>query len=60
MNSTRLPGKALIKIKNLAIVDIIYKRLMTSKKLDEIVFAIPFEKNNQLKKEVIESKSKIN
>ena len=58
MNSTRLPGKALIKIKNLTVVDIIYKRLMTSKKLDEIVFAIPFEKNNQLKKYLLKRKYK--
>ena len=58
MNSTRLPGKALIKIKNLAVVDIIYKRLKTSKKLDEIVFAIPSKKNNQLKKYLIKKKYK--
>ena len=58
MNSTRLPGKALIKIKNLAVIDIIYKRIKTSKKLDEIVFAIPSKKNNQLKKYLIKKKYK--
>ena len=49
MNSTRLPGKALIKIKNLAVVDIIYKRLKNSKKLDEIVLLFLSKKIINLK-----------
>ncbi len=47
LDSTRLPGKVLLSVKNLSILEILYKRLSKSKYLDEILFAIPNDKNNK-------------
>lgn len=41
MGSTRLPGKALLPINNVPIIDWIYRRLSLCSYLDEIIFAIP-------------------
>jgi len=39
LNSTRLPGKVMYKINNIPAIEILYKRLKKSKKLDNIVIA---------------------
>ena len=39
MNSKRLPGKAMMKLNGIPIVEFIYKRINKSKKLNKIVFA---------------------
>ena len=41
MGSTRLPGKALLPINNIPIIEWILIRVSLSIKLDEVVFAIP-------------------
>lgn len=46
LGSTRLPNKVLKKINNLTILEIIYKRLKKVKNCDEIIFAIPNNKEN--------------
>jgi glutamate-1-semialdehyde 2,1-aminomutase len=51
LGSKRLPNKILKKINNKSIIELIYKRLLKSRKADEIVFAIPKNKGNlKLKK----------
>lgn len=39
LNSTRLPGKVMYKINNIPAIEILYKRLKKSKKLDDVVIA---------------------
>ena len=38
-NSVRLPGKVMYKINNTPVIEILYKRLKKSKKLDDIIIA---------------------
>ena len=38
-NSVRLPGKVMYKINNIPVIEILYKRLKKSKKLDDIIIA---------------------
>ena len=38
-NSIRLPGKVMYKINNTPVIEILYKRLKKSKKLDDIIIA---------------------
>ena len=45
-NSTRFPGKVLSKINGKSIIQIIFERLSKSKKINEIIFAIPNNKKN--------------
>tara|TARA_B100000401_G_C52581132_1_gene612634 strand:+ start:374 stop:622 length:249 start_codon:yes stop_codon:yes gene_type:complete len=47
LDSTRLPNKVLKKVKKQTIIEILYKRLKKSKKLNEIVIAIPDDKANK-------------
>ena len=47
LTSSRFPGKVLKKINNLTLIQILKKRLSLSKKIDQVVFAIP---NNKLQK----------
>ena len=46
-NSTRFPGKALSKINGKSIIQIIHIRLKKSKKINEVIFAIPNNKKNK-------------
>ena len=39
LNSTRLPGKIMYKINNIPVIEILYKRLKKSKKLDDVIIA---------------------
>ena len=49
MGSSRLPGKALLTINNIPIIQWIIERLGSCQKLDDIVFAIPDgKKDDQL------------
>ncbi len=49
MGSSRLPGKALLRINNIPIIQWIIERVGSCEKLDVVVFAIPdTEKDNQL------------
>jgi Spore coat polysaccharide biosynthesis protein F, CMP-KDO synthetase homolog len=41
LTSTRLPRKVLKEFKGLSVIEIIVERLKKSKKLDEIIVAIP-------------------
>ena len=45
--SKRLKNKVLKKINNLSVAELIYARLLRSKKIDEVVFCTP--KNNSIK-----------
>ncbi len=45
-NSIRLPNKILFKINNMMLIEILYKRLKKSKKLNEIVIATTKESKN--------------
>ena len=47
MGSTRLPNKVLKTIKGLSVIEILLKRLAKSKKINEIIVAIPDDKNNK-------------
>ncbi len=46
VDSSRLPGKVLLKIKNKSILELIYKRLKKSKFISKIVFIIPNDNKN--------------
>ena len=57
ITSKRFPGKVLKKLFNdMTVIDLMYKRLSTSKKIKKIVFAIPKNKENNKLKEYIKSK----
>jgi len=59
LGSTRLPNKVLKKIyKEKTVLEIIYKRLLKSKLADEIIFAIPDNKENLALKIFIKNKIK--
>ena len=45
-NSIRLPNKILFKINNMMLIEILYRRLKKSKKLNEIVIATTKESKN--------------
>ena len=49
LNSTRLPGKVMYKINNIPTIEILYKRLKKSKKLNDVVIA-----TNKKSKELID------
>ena len=58
--SSRFPNKVLQKINGRSIVQIIFKRLSLSKKINDIIFAIPDNKENlELKKEILKFKARI-
>ena len=44
---SRLPRKVLMKVKKLTLLEILYKRLLKSKKINKIIFAIPGDKVNR-------------
>ena len=46
LGSQRLPNKVFKKINNKSILEIIFKRLSKSKTADDIIFAIPGNKEN--------------
>ena len=46
LGSKRLPNKVLKKINNKSIIEIIFERLSKSKRADDIIFAIPKNKQN--------------
>tara|TARA_B100001063_G_C16765188_1_gene558217 strand:+ start:413 stop:2428 length:2016 start_codon:yes stop_codon:yes gene_type:complete len=57
ITSKRFPGKVLKKLFNdMTVIDLMYKRLSTSKKIKKIVFTIPKNKENNKLKEYIKSK----
>ena len=45
-NSIRLPNKIMFKINNMMLIEILYRRLKKSKKLNEIVIATTKESKN--------------
>ena len=45
-NSIRLPNKIMFKINNMTLIEILYRRLKKSKKLNEIVIATTKESKN--------------
>ena len=58
-NSTRFPGKVLSKINGKSIIQIIYDRLLKSRKINEIIFAIPNNvQNKNLEKHLRKKKIK--
>ena len=58
LGSKRLPNKVLKKINNKSILEIIFKRLSKSKKADNIIFAIPNNKDNLKLKKFLKKKLK--
>ena len=58
LGSKRLSNKILRKINNKSILEIIFKRLSKSKKADEIIFAIPNNKENLELKNFLKKKLK--
>ena len=56
LTSTRLPRKVLKEFKGLSVIEIIVERLKKSKKLDEIIVAIPNNKENDDLKKLLEAK----
>ena len=55
VGSSRLRSKVLLKINNLSILEIGYKRLKKAKKVDQIIYLIPSSKENLILKKEIES-----
>ena len=47
LGSKRFPNKVMKKIGNLTLIELINKRLKKSKFLDDIIFAIPSNKENK-------------
>ena len=58
LGSVRLPNKILKKIENLTILEIINKRLSKSKECDDIIFAVPDNKENFALRNFIKLKMK--
>ncbi len=58
LGSKRLPGKVLRKIDNKSILEIIFRRLSKSKNANDIIFAIPNNKENLKLKNFIKKKLK--
>ena len=56
LTSTRLPRKVLKEFKGLSVIEIIVARLKKSKKLDEIIVAIPNNKENDELKDLLRAK----
>ena len=56
LTSTRLPRKVLIEFKGLSVIEIVVERLKQSKNLDEIIVAIPDNKENDDLKQLLKSK----
>ena len=50
LGSNRLPSKVLKKIGDRRVIEILLDRLSLSKKIDQIVIAIPNKNNSKLKK----------
>lgn len=57
VTSSRLPGKVLKKIQSKSILEIMYERLIFSKKINRIIFAIPKNKKNHKLLKFIKSKN---
>ena len=57
INSKRLPGKVLFKINELTLLEILYLRLLKAKLVDQIVFAIPKNKENNVLKNFLIKKN---
>jgi len=58
LGSKRLPSKIFKKVNNKTILEIIFKRVSKSKKADDIIFAIPKNKENLKLKNFIKKKLK--
>lgn len=58
LGSKRLPNKIFKKVNNKTILEIIYKRVSKSKKADDIIFAIPKNRENLKLKNFIKKKLK--
>ena len=57
ITSSRFPGKVLKKVfKDLKVIDLMYKRLSSTKKVNKIIFAIPKNKKNQKLKDHLKFK----
>lgn len=56
MTSTRLPGKVLASLEGKTIIEHVYERLSESKKINEIVFAIPDSEENRVLEEFLSRK----
>ena len=56
MNSSRLPGKVLMKIKNLPVIIIMIKRLLKSKLSNEIIVATSLNKKDNILVKVLKKK----
>lgn len=48
MGSTRLPNKAMLRLKGMPIIEWVYRRVCRSKLIDKIVLAIPSGKNDDV------------
>ena len=57
MNSSRLPGKVLMKIKNLPVIIIMIKRLLKSKLSNEIIVATSLNKKDNILVKVLKKKN---
>lgn len=55
MGSSRLPAKALLQINDIPIVEWVYQSLTLSKKIDQIIFAIPDNKKDDILFKFLES-----
>ena len=56
LTSTRLPRKVLKEFKGLSVIEIIVESLKKSKKLDEIIVAIPNNKENDDLRKLLDAK----
>ena len=56
LTSTRLPRKVLKEFKGMSVIEIVVERLKQSKNLDEIIVAIPDNKENDDLKQLLKSK----
>ena len=57
LTSTRLPRKVLKEFKGLSVIEIVVERLKQSKNLDEIIVAIPDNKENDDLKQLLKAKN---
>ena len=56
LTSTRLPRKVLKEFKGMSVIEIVVERLKQSKNLDEIIVAIPDNKENDDLKQLLKAK----
>jgi len=55
MNSSRLPGKAMLKVNEVPLIDLLLSRLSLANRINEIILAVPTESSNDILRDHVAS-----